>query len=131
MNQLKKGDRVVCVRGFGTELIAGREYIVARDESRDTVLLVESEIIWDADRFRLADPPKPTRTVTIRGAFAIDAEGAYYIEDINGIGESFATSALEYARTRCFSPCIHSGYFRFDIEIPDPVEVVATVEEVK
>ena len=124
--QFKPGDRVVCDGVHNVVAIVA----ALADEGRDIILLGFPGV-YQSSRFRLADPPKPTRTVTIRGAFAIDAEGAYYIEDINGIGESFATSALEYARTRCFSPCIHSGYFRFDIEIPDPVEVVATVEEVK
>ena len=71
-------------------------------------------------------PPKPPRTVKIRGAFAIDADGKAVIE-ATGNGDE---KALRFVQD-CCERHIHSGFFNLVVEIPEPVELTATVGDVK
>ena len=122
MNQFKPGDRVVCDGVHNVVAIVA----ALADEGREIILLGFPGF-YQSSRFRLADPPKPTRTVTIRGAFAINADGVYFIQDVE---ESSEEEAMEDVQGRFGSFCVDFGYFTFTREIPEPVEVVATVEEV-
>lgn len=125
----KPGDRVVCINNSGADehLAVGGEYIIERLNDTD-VFLFHQPMSWLKDRFHHADPPKPSRAITIRGAFAIAADGQAYLD----VTVDDAESCLMFVRESCDpSLCIHSGLFSLVVEIPEPVELTATVEEAK
>lgn len=123
----KPGDRVVCINNSGADehLAVGGEYIIERLNDTD-VFLFHQPMSWLKDRFHHADPPKPSRAITIRGAFAIDADGKAVIE-ATGNGDE---KALRFVQD-CCERHIHSGFFNLVVEIPEPVELTATVGDVK
>ena len=129
--EFKPGDRVVCINDSGANdfLLNGREYIVkAYHQNGRDIFLVGDLPSWQERRFQLADPPKPSRAITIRGAFAIDAdEVACVVAVTDYVDEIKALHAVEGA---C-DDCIDSGYFTFTREIPEPVELTATVEVIR
>ena len=126
----KPGDRVVCCNvGWAapSQLAFGRVEIVESVNVEDATIKIRGTS-WAAGRFRLADPPKPARMVTIRAAFAIESQELYIIEDVRNYDSD--SEALDDVQSRC-DEHVHSGFFNLVVEIPEPVELTATVEDAK